>query len=136
MVVRVGVGHAGRQLCPCPSFGVVGLLLFPHPCPRPGHAQMSLTWRGVPGDRNSTRNTFRTVVMISLSYCVFEFVLTSMVPPGTRLEDFPPNIMIPLGLGDTFYSCWSLYLAVKILLRLPSRHLVPHTGHHIANMWE
>lgn len=74
--------------------------------------RMSLTWLGEPGQRVATRNTFKVVLILVVSYLIY---CASLVV-GTisySAEELPIFIIVLKTVGGFLFGLWSLYRYVS-----------------------
>ncbi len=85
--------------------------------------RMSLTWLGEPGQRVATKNTFKVVVLLVVSYMIYSTsleVASLDYTPGTV-----PTAIVALKLvGSFLFGLWSLYRYVGKVVAVLPRHLL------------
>ena len=86
--------------------------------------RMSLTWLGEPGQRISTQNTFKVVLMLFVAYTIFttslEFATLGMDP-----ADVPVPIAVMKSVGGFFFSLWSIYSLCKTRQSIRDQYSIP-----------
>jgi Cys-rich protein (TIGR01571 family) len=115
-------------LCDCFSAGLCHASLWcACCCSRIGMAQimtrMSLTWLGAPGQRVSTKDTFKVVVMLVVAYFIFSVSL-EVASPGFDAEISVP-IAVMKNLGALFFFWWSVYSLIKTRQSVRRQYSIP-----------
>jgi hypothetical protein len=70
--------------------------------------RMSLTWLGEPGQRVATRNTFKVVVLLVVSYIIYSTSL-EIASRGYSGNSVPTVIVVLKMVGSFLFGFWSLY---------------------------
>jgi len=91
--------------------------------------RMSLTWLGEPGQKVSTKETFKVVVLLLIAYTIYsnalEFATLDMEP-----EEIPIPITVLKLLGSFFFSVWSVYSLCKTRQSVRRQYSIPEEQCH------
>lgn len=86
--------------------------------------RMSLTWLGEPGQKVSTKETFKVVVLLMIAYAIYsnalQFATLEMEP-----EEIPIPITVLKLLGSFFFSLWSVYSLCKTRQSVRRQYSIP-----------
>jgi len=102
-------------------------------CPKISMAQimtrMSLTWLGEPGQRVSTHNTFKVVLLLLASYVMFstslEIASLDYTPATT-----PTLIVVMKAVGSVLFALWSLYSLCRTRQNVRRQYSIPEKYCH------
>lgn len=86
--------------------------------------RMSLTWLGQPGQRVSTQNTFKVVVMLFVAYTIYANSLEIASLDYTP-ETLPVSISVMKSLGGFFFAWWSIYALFKTRQSVRRQYSIP-----------
>lgn len=85
--------------------------------------RMNLTWLGVPGAEVATRNTFKVVVAIVVSYTVYSIALEIAGAPYGA--DPPSYISIPRLVGSLAFTVWAIWALMKTRASVRAQYQIP-----------
>lgn len=86
--------------------------------------RMQLTWLGEPGPLVSTKNTFKIVVTLLLSYIVYSTALQLADLPYEFLEA-PYYTSVLKGIGSMLFTFWSIYSLCRTRQSMRERYSIP-----------
>lgn len=86
--------------------------------------RMSLTWLGEPGQRISTKETFKVVVMLFIAYTIFSFAL-EVATLDMDPADVPVPIVVLKALGGFFFGLWSIYSLCRTRQSIRRQYSIP-----------
>jgi len=86
--------------------------------------RMSLTWLGEPGQRVSTKDTFKVVIMLLVAYTIYSSAL-EFASIGYNVEDVPVAITVMKSVGGFFFSVWSIYSLCKTRQSVRRQYSIP-----------
>mmetsp|Transcript_10577 Transcript_10577/g.13042 ORF Transcript_10577/g.13042 Transcript_10577/m.13042 type:complete len:268 (+) Transcript_10577:111-914(+) len=94
--------------------------------------RMHLTWLGAPGTEISTKNTYKIVLALVISYMVYEMALEIAAPSPTFDGDptVPPVIALLKSLGTIFFTIYAIYSLMKTRQSVRERYSIPETRLH------
>jgi Cys-rich protein (TIGR01571 family) len=82
--------------------------------------RMSLTWLGTPGQRVSTKDTFKVVIMLLVAYLIFSISITVASIPQTSVP-----IEVMKNVGAFFFSVWMIYSLCKTRQSVRRQYSIP-----------
>ncbi|VEU36030.1 unnamed protein product [Pseudo-nitzschia multistriata] len=86
--------------------------------------RMSLTWLGEPGQRISTQDTFKVVVLLVAAYTMFSTALEIASLDYTP-ETTPASIVAMKGVGSTLFGIWSIYSLCRTRQSVRKQYSIP-----------
>ena len=86
--------------------------------------RMSLTWLGQPGQRISTNDTFKVVVLLIAAYTIYDGAL-SIASLDYTAETIPDHITVMKSVGGFFFSWWSIYSLCKTRQSVRRQYSIP-----------
>mmetsp|Transcript_33475 Transcript_33475/g.47533 ORF Transcript_33475/g.47533 Transcript_33475/m.47533 type:complete len:147 (+) Transcript_33475:239-679(+) len=86
--------------------------------------RLSLTWLGEPGPTVATRNTFKVVVTLLVSYIIYSTALEIAEIPY-NLQTIPIYIPILKGIGSVLFSIWALWSLCKTRMSTRALYSIP-----------
>mmetsp|Transcript_16027 Transcript_16027/g.40198 ORF Transcript_16027/g.40198 Transcript_16027/m.40198 type:complete len:253 (-) Transcript_16027:262-1020(-) len=127
--INAPTGRWKDGLCDCFSVGIC------HPslccsmwCDQIMKAQimtrMSLTWLGEPGQRISTKETFKVVVLLFVAYTIFSTAL-EMATMDMDPFEIPIAISVLKSLGGFFFSLYSIYSLCRTRQSVRAQYSIP-----------
>lgn len=128
-IINAPTGRWKDGLCDCFSVGIC------HPsvwcafcCGKIAMAQvmmrMQLTWLGEPGPRESTKNTFKVVLILFCSYIVYSTSLDIASADYTEAT-MPRSITALKAIGGTLFTVWSLYSLCRTRQSVRNQYSIP-----------
>ena len=127
--INAPTGRWKDGLCDCFSVGICHASLWcACCCSKISMAQimtrMSLTWLGEPGQRVSTKDTFKVVIMLLVAYTIYSSAL-EFASIGYNVEDVPVAITVMKSVGGFFFSVWSIYSLCKTRQSVRRQYSIP-----------
>jgi len=86
--------------------------------------RMSLTWLGKPGQRISTKDTFKVVVLLVVSYAIYANAL-GFASLEYSAEELPVSISVMRSVGSLFFFVWSVYALCKTRQSVRQQYSIP-----------
>lgn len=86
--------------------------------------RMNLTWLGTPGQRVSTKDTFKVVVLLFIAYTIYANAL-EVASIGYTQETLPPLITVLKTIGSLLFGIWSVYSLCKTRQSVRRQYSIP-----------
>lgn len=86
--------------------------------------RMMLTWLGEPGPIVSTRNSFKVVFVIVVSYFIYSISLEFATLPYSDEESVPAFIPALKMVGSILFSVWALYALCRTRESIRARYSI------------
>lgn len=131
-LIQAPTGYWKDGLCNCMAHGCSATLCCAVFCPQIGMAQvmhrMRLTWLGVPGNEESTKNTYKVILTIVIAYYVYMSALNTYIQSflvNNEVVDMNPVFLYAHDFGNYIFSFWSILALCRTRRSVRETYSIP-----------